>query len=161
MSAPTDEPTDDKTSTRTNPSDSNPSSSNPSVSNPSVFATLQAHDAPALIDYYVRALGFVLVARYDDGDLVAHAQLNWPEGRGALMIGSHASGGEWAREPGSAGVYLVTSDPAAIAARVSAAIPELGGEIVRPLAATDHGGRELTVRDPEGNLFSCGDYPGA
>ena len=132
-----------------------------STSRPTVFATLQAHDAPALIDYYVRALGFVLAARYDDGELVAHAQLNWPEGSGALMMGSHAPGKEWTREPGTAGVYLVTSDPAAISARVAAAIPELGGEIVRALAATDHGGSEFTVRDPEGNLFSIGDYPGA
>lgn len=148
MSAATDDPT---------PADR----TDPSASNPSVFATLQAHDAPALIDYYVRALGFVLVARYDDGDLVAHAQLNWPEGQGALMLGSHAPGREWTREPGTAGVYLVTSDAAALAARVTAAIPALGGEIVRPLAETEHGGSEFTVRDPEGNLFSCGDYPGA
>ncbi|MEJ7650615.1 MAG: VOC family protein [Nakamurella sp.] len=132
--------------------------------NPTVFATLQARDAPALIDFYVRALGFELTARYDgdDGDdLVAHAQLNWPEGHGALMLGSHSPDKQWSREPGTSSGYVVTAHPELVAARIAAAIPELGGEIVRPLADTDYGGREILVRDPEGNLWSFGDYPGA
>lgn len=56
---------------------------------------------------------------------------------------------------------MVTSDPEAVAARIEAAIPELGGEILRPLAETDYGGREIMVRDPEGNLWSFGNYPGS
>lgn len=129
--------------------------------NPTVFATLQARDAPALIDFYVRAFGFELAARYDDGDLVAHAQLNWPEGHGALMLGSHSPDKQWSREPGTSSGYVVTAHPEVVAARIAAAIPELGGEILRPLAETDYGAREIMVRDPEGNLWSFGDYRGA
>jgi uncharacterized glyoxalase superfamily protein PhnB len=152
MSAPTQDEMSDRPV--------NPAVPDPSGSNPSVFATLQARDAPALIDYFVRAFGFELVARYDDGPLVSHAQLNWPEGSGAVMLGSHRPDNQWSREPGTAGGYVVTADPQAVAARITAAIGELGGEILRPLAATDHGGREILVRDPEGNLWSFGDYPG-
>jgi hypothetical protein len=42
-----------------------------------------------LIDCYVDTLGFGVVARYGDGDRVDHAQLNWPEGSGGIMVGSH------------------------------------------------------------------------
>lgn len=34
-------------------------------------------------------------------------------------------------------------------------------DVVRPLAGTDYGAREFVVRDPEGNLWSFGDYVGA
>jgi uncharacterized glyoxalase superfamily protein PhnB len=33
-------------------------------------------------------------------------------------------------------------------------------DVIRPLADTDYGSREFTVRDPEGNLWSFGTYPG-
>lgn len=79
-------------------------------SNPAVWPTLQAHDAPALIDYLVEVFGFVVGARYGDGDRVDHAQLNWPEGTGGLMMGSYKPGTDWCREPGSAGAYIVTAD---------------------------------------------------
>lgn len=125
-------------------------------SRPTLYATLQARDAAALIDFYVSAFGFVVAARYDDGDTVAHAQLNWPDGRGGIMLGSHKPGTAWSREPGTAGTYVVTTDPDALYERVAAA----GADIIRPLSGTDYGSREFTVRDPEGNLWSFGDYAG-
>ncbi|EUA65989.1 putative glyoxalase/bleomycin resistance protein/dioxygenase [Mycobacteroides abscessus] len=33
-------------------------------------------------------------------------------------------------------------------------------DIVRPLRKTDYGAHEFAVRDPEGNLWSFGDYTG-
>jgi uncharacterized glyoxalase superfamily protein PhnB len=33
-------------------------------------------------------------------------------------------------------------------------------DVVRPLEKTDYGSREFTMRDPEGNLWSFGDYTG-
>ena len=50
----------------------------------------------------------------------------------------------------------MTADPDALCERV------LGqkAEIMRPLGETDYGAREFTVRDPEGNLWSFGDYRG-
>jgi uncharacterized glyoxalase superfamily protein PhnB len=35
---------------------------------------------------------------------------------------------------------------------------EAGAEIVRPLEDTDYGARGYTARDPEGNLWSFGNY---
>lgn len=124
--------------------------------NPTVWLTLQAHNAPKLIDYYVDTFGFVVVARYGDGDRVDHAQLNWPEGSGGIMLGSHKPGADWSREPGTAAGYVVTGDPDGLYPRVLSH----HAEIVRPLAKTDYGANEFAVRDPEGNLWSFGDYAG-
>jgi uncharacterized glyoxalase superfamily protein PhnB len=124
--------------------------------NPAVWPTLQAHDAPALIDYLVDMFGFVVAARYGEGNRVDHAQLDWPEGPGGLMMGSHKPGTDWCREPGSAGAYIVTADADALFARVVAK----NADVVRPLGTTDYGSREFAVRDPEGNLWSFGTYAG-
>ncbi|OHV01116.1 VOC family protein [Mycobacterium talmoniae] len=126
-------------------------------SNPTVWLTLQAHNAPKLIDYYVDTFGFVVTARCGDGDTVDHAELSWPDGAGGVMLGSYKPGTEWCREPGTAGGYVVTTDPAALYERVL----QHKADIVRPLADTDYGAREFAVRDPEGNLWSFGDYAGA
>ncbi|MFE9246174.1 VOC family protein [Nocardiopsis sp. NPDC006938] len=128
-----------------------------SDTNPTVWSTLQAVDAPALIDYYVETFGFVLTARHDDDGTVAHAELLWPEGSGGLMLGTHRPGNPWTRQPGTAGTYVVTADPDALYARVTSR----GADIIRPLADTDYGSREFGVRDPEGNLCSFGTYRGA
>lgn len=122
-----------------------------------MWLTLQAHNAPKLIDYYVDTFGFVVAARYGDDETVDHAQLMWREGSGGVMLGSHKPGAEWCREPGTAGGYIVTADPDSLYERVL----QRKAEIVRPLANTDYGAREFTVRDPEGNLWSFGDYRGA
>ncbi|WP_406690844.1 VOC family protein [Saccharopolyspora sp. ID03-671] len=122
---------------------------------PTVWATLQAHDAPALIDFLVNTLGFIKTAAYADGDQVAHAQLDWPEG-GGIMLGSYKPDQEWSRQPGTAGMYVVTDDPDALYAKVRAA----GADIFRPIADQDYGNREFGVRDPEGNLWSFGYYRG-
>lgn len=124
---------------------------------PTVWVTLQADDAPALIDYYVNTFGFVVTARHGEGDTVDHAELLWPEpGAGGVMLGSHRPGRAWSREPGTAGTYVVTTDPDALFERVR----RHGADVVRPLQGTDHGSREFTVRDPEGNLWSFGTYGG-
>ena len=128
----------------------------PSAPAPQVWPTLQAHDAPALIRFYVEVLGFVAVAVYADGDHVAHAQLSWPEG-GGIMMGSYAPGRAWVREPGTFGAYVVTDRVGDLYARVEAA---QGVQITTELSATDHGGDEFAIADPEGNLWSFGSYRG-
>ena len=122
---------------------------------PTVWPTLQAHDAPALIDFLVETLGFVRTAVYEDGGAVAHAQLDWPEG-GGIMLGSHKPGGEWSREPGTFGGYVVTDHVDDLYARAKGA----GATVVRELADQDYGNREFTISDPEGNLWSFGPYRG-
>ncbi|HTM86368.1 MAG TPA: VOC family protein, partial [Mycobacterium sp.] len=124
--------------------------------NPTVWLTLQADSAPALIDYLVDTFGFVLAARYGQGDTVDHAQLNWPEGSGGVMLGSHKPDAAWCRPPGSAGGYIVTADPDVLYRRVL----EHQADVVIPLADTAFGSREFAVRDPEGNLWSFGSYRG-
>lgn len=126
-----------------------------STSNPTVWLTLQARNAPDLIDYYVGTFGFVLTARHG-GDTVKHAELVWPEGSGGIMLGSYRPDTAWYREPGTAGAYVVTADPDGLYQRVVSR----NADVVRPLADTDYGAREFVVRDPEGNLWSFGDYTG-
>lgn len=122
---------------------------------PTVWPTLQAHDALALIDFYVDTFGFQRTAVYADGDQVAHAQLDWPTG-GGVMLGSYHPDREWSRQPGTFGAYVVAEDVAELHARVRRA----GADIVRDLAEPDYGGLEFAVRDPEGNLWSFGSYRG-
>ena len=99
--------------------------------------------------------GFVATAVYADGDVVSHAQLDWPEG-GGIMLGSYRPEQEWTREPGTFGAYVVTDRVDEIYARVQQA----GVSIVRPVEDTDYGNREFAVQDPEGNLWSFGVYRG-
>lgn len=122
---------------------------------PTVWPTLQAHDALALIDFYVSTFGFVRTAVYADGDEVAHAQLDWPEG-GGVMLGSHKPDSAWSREPGTLGAYVVSDHVEELYERVRAA----GATITRELNRTDYGSQEFSVRDPEGNLWSFGSYRG-
>jgi uncharacterized glyoxalase superfamily protein PhnB len=122
---------------------------------PTVWATLQARNAPELIDFLVDTVGFVKTAVYADGDVVAHAQLDWPEG-GGIMLGTHRPRNTWSREPGTAGMYVVTDHVDALYERVKAA----GATIVSELADQSYGNREFAIADPEGNLWSFGAYRG-
>lgn len=130
-----------------------------STTRPSLWLTLQAHAAPALIDFYVDAFGFTLTARYDEEgtDRVAHAELVWPEGTGGVMLGSHRPGGEWTTRPGTGAAYVVTADPAALHRRVA---DHGGAQHLGDVAEKHYGSSEFTVVDPEGNQWSFGTYPG-
>lgn len=127
---------------------------------PTVWVTLQADDAPALIDFYVTAFGFTLAGRYDEegSERVAHAELLWPGGAGGLMLGSHKPDGEWTTQPGTAAAYVVTADPQALFERVQA---HGGATVIRAVSGKDYGSTEFAVADPEGNQWSFGTYPGA
>ncbi|MHA6800023.1 VOC family protein [Bounagaea algeriensis] len=122
---------------------------------PTVWPTLQATDAHALIDFLVDTLGFIKTAAYADGERIAHAQLDWPEG-GGIMLGSHQPDHDWSRGPGTAGMYVVTADPDGLYQRLRAA----GVEMIRDIADQEYGNREFSLRDPEGNLWSFGYYRG-
>jgi uncharacterized glyoxalase superfamily protein PhnB len=121
---------------------------------PNVWGSFQARDARAMIAFLVD-LGFEETVVYADGDRVGHAQLDWPEG-GGVMLGSHKPDGEWTLEPGTAGFYVVTADPAAVHGRAVAA----RAEILREPRSTDYGSTEFALRDPEGNQWSFGTYAG-
>ena len=124
---------------------------------PAVWPAVRARDARALIAFLVRAFGFTEVVSYGDGDRVDHAQLSWPPG-GGIMLGSDRGDDEQSVpcRPGTLGVYVVTSDPDGLFARATAA----GAEVITGLHDTDYGSRDFSVRDPEGNRWSFGTYPG-
>ena len=123
---------------------------------PQVWPTVQARDALALIDFYVQTFGFLRTAVYADGATVAHAQLDWPEG-GGIMLGSHKPDAEWSTQPGTLAAYAVTDHVEELWQRVRGAS---GVTVIRPLGSTDYGSQEFAVRDPEGNAWSFGTYPG-
>jgi uncharacterized glyoxalase superfamily protein PhnB len=126
---------------------------------PNVWPTLTAHDARGLIRFLVDAFGFEEVVVYGEGDRVDHAELSWPLG-GGVMLGSAGNGGSDTgfplHVPGSFGAYVVTDDADALYERAKAA----GAEVVREPNDTDYGSRDVGFRDPEGNRWSFGTYPG-
>lgn len=119
----------------------------------SLFPALRYRDADAAADFLARAFGFSHRAlhRAADGS-VAHAEMRL--GNGIVMFGSRGEpdpANPWMVE---AGVYVAVDDVDAHHARAVAA----GATIVRPLADTDYGAREYSVRDLEGHLWSFGTY---
>ncbi|MEX5633658.1 VOC family protein [Parafrankia sp. FMc2] len=136
-----------------------------SVPPPQVWPCLRARDARALIDFLAAAFGFEEVVCYggtaaspESPARVDHAELAWPEG-GGIMLGTVRGGTDdpFALTPGAFGAYVVTADPDGLCARARAA----GARITVELHDTDYGSRDFAARDPEGNLWSFGTYPGA
>lgn len=124
---------------------------------PAFWATLQARDARALMDFYVEAFGFVVTAAYEDAGVVQHAELRRPGSEGGVMLGTYRPDKQWGRAPGSATVYVAVPDVDALHQRVAAH----GATITRAIADTDYGSREFGVDDPDGNSWSFGTYVGA
>lgn len=123
-----------------------------------VWPCLVYDDARAAIAFLTETFGMELRCSYPpEGDVVAHAELRWPEGGGVMLGSSGRDDSPFAAKPtGAATVYVVTDDPAAINDAAIAA----GATIIRPLAETDYGSLDVTVADPEGNLWSFGTYRG-
>ena len=137
--------------------------SRPKDTTATVIPGLRYQDAPEAIDWLCRAFGFEkhLVVP-GEGDSVAHAQLRY--GNGMIMLGSagrHGGGyDELVRTPAEVGgfntqaPYVIVDDCKAHYERARAA----GAEIVLALEDKDYGGSGYTCRDPEGNVWSFGDY---
>lgn len=70
------------------------------------------------------------------------------------MLGSARTDSSWAPEIGTAATYLVADDPDDLHRRAVTAGATSLGEPRDP----EYGGREASVRDPEGNLWSFGTY---
>jgi len=129
----------------------------PDTPPPQVWPTLRARDARALIRFLVEAFGFEETVVHGDGDRVDHAELTWPPG-GGVMLGSASEGDTTGvSAPGGFSAYVVTAEPDALCARARAA----GAEITTDPHDTDYGSRDFAARDPEGNRWSFGTYPGA
>jgi uncharacterized glyoxalase superfamily protein PhnB len=130
----------------------------------SVIPGLRYKDAPAAIDWLCRAFGFEehLVVPGEAEGTIAHAQLRF--GNGMIMLGTAGGHGgvfdEIMATPSETGgrqtqsAYVVVKDVDGHHDRAVAA----GAEIVMPLEDKDYGGRGYSCRDPEGHVWSFGDY---
>ena len=135
---------------------------NAAVQGSTIIPSMRYRDAHAAIDWLVRILGFHKQAVYDGpGGTVAHAQLTL--GAGMIMLGSASNSSPYPQfytTPEELGgrvtspVYVIVPDCDPVYATARAA----GAEIVQELKTMDYGGKAFTVRDPEGYLWSVGEY---
>jgi uncharacterized glyoxalase superfamily protein PhnB len=127
-----------------------------------VIPSLRYRDAHKAIEWLVQAFGFEKQAVYDGPNgTVAHAQLTF--GNGMIMLGSATNEGGWSKylvEPDeiggreTGGRCLIVSDAAAVYETAKAA----GAEMIQELAEMDYGGKAFGCKDPEGHLWSIGEY---
>jgi uncharacterized glyoxalase superfamily protein PhnB len=127
-----------------------------------VIPSMRYRDAHAAIEWLVRVLGFHRQAVYDGPDgTVAHAQLTL--GAGMVMLGSASNSSpypQWMAVPGDMGgrvtspIYIVVQD----CEPVYRSAQDAGVEIVQELRTMDYGGKAFAVRDPEGYVWSVGEY---
>ena len=136
----------------------------PKKSTVNVMPGMRYHDAPVAIDWLCRAFGFEkhLVVPGEEDGTIAHAQLRY--GNGMIMLGTvNTHGGGFdelmttprqngGRETQSA--YVIVEDPRAHHDRAVAA----GAKIVIPLEDKEYGGSGYGCTDPEGHVWSFGDY---
>jgi uncharacterized glyoxalase superfamily protein PhnB len=124
-----------------------------------VWPTLLYRDANAAITFLVAAFGFeeIAVYRNDDGTVVEHAELHWPEGGGVMLGSARAESGISDLPPGVGAIYVVVTDPDALYARATAH----GARITGEMRDEDYGSRGFTATDPEGVIWSFGTYAGA
>lgn len=117
-------------------------------------------DCEAALAFVTGVLGLVEHAVYrDDAGNIAHAQIRL--GSGLMMFGPPNEGAfdGFMTDPVAAGgvttsIYAVVDDVAGRHARAVAA----GAEIVTPLEDQSYGGASFSVRDPEGHIWTLGDY---
>jgi uncharacterized glyoxalase superfamily protein PhnB len=126
----------------------------PSIGVPNIFPALRYENAPAAIAWLGKAFGFEKkFVVPGENDSVMHAELRL--GSGMIMMGSAGKPdpkNPWSTAP--FGIYVMVKEIDAHYARAKAA----GAEIVRPIADTDYGAREYSVRDCDGHLWSFGTY---
>ena len=122
-----------------------------------IIPALRYADAPAAIEFLTAAFGFEahMVVEGEAG-VIEHAQL--VHGTGMVMLGS-VRDNEFGRllgptGPSSTSLYVIVDDVAAHAERARAA----GADIVMEPEDQDYGGSNYAVRDPEGHIWSFGDY---
>ncbi len=118
------------------------------------------HDCEAALHFVTDVLGLAPHAVHrDDAGGIVHVEIRHRQG--VMMFGPHRDGAfdDFMVDPRRAGgetttIYVVVADVAGLYARVR----EKGAEVVMPLAAQDYGGSNFSLRDPEGHIWSFGDY---
>jgi uncharacterized glyoxalase superfamily protein PhnB len=127
-----------------------------------VIPSIVFHDAATGIEWLKTALGFAEHAVYRNAEgIVQHAELLL--GNGMLMVGTAGLNPQMATlvavpndvgGQNTGGAYLVVKDCTPVWQQALAA----GAEVILPLTTMDYGGQAFTVRDPEGHLWSVGEY---
>ena len=127
-----------------------------------VIPSMRYRDAPAAIEWLCSTLGFSRHAVYEGPEnTIAHAELTL--GSGMVMLGSASNESPYPKHmahPDEIGsrvtspMYLIVPDCTPIYAQVQAA----GADILQELRNMDYGGQAFTVCDPEGYLWSFGEY---
>lgn len=121
---------------------------------------IRYRDANAAIDFLERAFGFTRHAVYmGENNTVGHAELR--HGTGMIMLGSasNPNGENYILPDETKGrvttsLYIVVPDCTPVWESAKAA----GAEVVMELRSMSYGGHGFTVRDPEGYLWSFGEY---
>ena len=132
------------------------------ISGSMIIPSLRYRDAHAAIEWLVCAFGMQKQAVYDGPDgTVAHAQLT--HGSGMIMLGSSTNAsphGHLYATPAEIGgrvtspLYLIAEDCEAVYVSAKAA----GADVVMELKTMEYGGQAFAVLDPEGYLWSVGQY---
>lgn len=126
-----------------------------------MFHSLTFEDAARGMGF-MEALGFRKVAVYTDEadpNIVVHGEYHWRE-NGGVMFGSKRSDSPFANTTGQSKCYLVTESDADVD-RIYETALGAGATSIREPQDPEYGGREASVADQEGNLWSFGSYPGA
>ena len=127
-----------------------------------LIPSLRYADAMKAVAWLERVFGFERHAFYPGPDgTVGHAELR--HGRGMIMLGSASNpspNGQCYAVPAEIGgrvtspLYLIVPD----CEPVYKAAQDAGAEVVMELQEMSYGGEAFTVRDPEGYLWSVGEY---
>ena len=127
---------------------------------PRIWPTFLYADARAAIDFLERAFGFrttLVVPNENDDSVIEHCQMAGPEGGGIMLGTANRPDNKFSmRVAGNSSTYVVTSQPDELFDRAVAA----GAEVFHPLEDQDYGSRDVSVKDPEGNIGSFGTYTG-
>ncbi len=129
------------------------------MTQPQLFQCFRFTDADRAITF-LRALGFVeqlTVRDPDDPSIVQHAQFRWRE-NGGIMFGSDRDGGV-GPATGVGCCNIVVASDEEVDATLQRAL-EAGGTQLNDVNEPPHGGRNVAVTDPEGNIWNIDSYPG-
>ncbi len=127
-----------------------------------VIPSFRYRDAQAAIVWLETVLGFSRKAVYEKADgTVEHAELTL--GTGMIMLGSASNVSPYPHKAGTpvelggkvtSPAYLIVEDCEPVWERAQGA----GAEVLLTLTTMPYGGKAFTVSDPEGFVWSVGEY---